>query len=227
VPINIAKQIVNELKTSGKVTRGWLGVKIQDVNPDLAKSLGLDAAGGALIAEVVPGGPADKVGLKRGDVVVEFDGKKIGSIRELTRTVASVEPGKKVKLEILRTSTKGKADKMNFDVEVGTYPADDAVAAGHGGESRVLGLEVQALTAKVAEQLGTEDLKGVVVAQVRGPAAEAGIQRGDIIREVNRNSIEGVEDFASAIKEIDKDQPALLLIERKGSTLFVTVKPES
>jgi len=226
VPINIAKQVVAELKSSGKVTRGWLGVKIQDVNPDLAKSLGLEQAGGALIAEVVAGGPADKVGLKRGDVVVEFDGKKIASIRELTRTVASVEPGKKVAMVVMRTSTKGKPEQVKVNAEVGTYPADEAVAAGRDGESQVLGLEVKNLDSKIGEGLGTDDLKGVVVTQSHGPAAEAGIQRGDIIREVNRNPVANVDDFAAAIKELEKDQPALLLIERKGSTLFVTVKPE-
>ncbi|MFN7954609.1 MAG: Do family serine endopeptidase [bacterium] len=232
VPINMAKQIVADLKSSGKVTRGWLGVKIQDLSDDLAKSLGLESAGGALIAEVIGEGPAAKAGLKRGDVVVELDGKKIASTRELSRTVASVEPGTQVHLEVLRTDRgkgegKGKPEKLKIAVEVGTYPADDAVAAGHDGESQVLGLEVQGLTSKLAEQLGTDDLKGVVVTRVRGPASEAGIQRGDIIREVNRKAIEGVDDFAAAIKELEKDQPALLLIERKGSTLFVTVKPGS
>ena len=233
VPINMAKQVVEELKSSGKVTRGWLGVKIQDVNADLAKSLGLESSGGALIAEVVNDGPAAKAGLKRGDVVVQFDGKKISSIRELTRTVAAVDPGKKAELEVLRTDrgkgegAKGKPEKLRVTVEVGTYPADEAVAAGRDGESQVLGLEVQALTSKLAEQLGTDDLKGVVVTQARGPAAEAGIQRGDIVREVNRNPVESVEGFATAIKELEKEQPALLLIERKGSTLFVTVKPQS
>ncbi len=230
VPINMAKQIVDELKSSGKVTRGWIGVKIQDLSEDLAKSLGLESAGGALIAEVIGDGPAAKAGLKRGDVVVEFNGKKIATTRELSRTVAGVEPGTKVQMEVLRTDLgkgegKGKPEKLKLGLEVGTYPADDAVAAGRDGESQVLGLEVQALSSKLAEQLGTDDLKGVVVTRVRGPAAEAGIQRGDIIREVNRKSIEGVDDFAGAIRDLEKDQPALLLIERKGSTLFVTIKP--
>src|SRR5262249_32623867 len=183
IPITLANEVVPQLKTKGHVTRGWLGVMIQKVTPEIAESLGLAEAKGALVADVVKDGPAEGAGLKQGDVIVEFDGKPVVDSAELPLLVARTGVGKSVKLKVIRDK-----ETKEFSVKVGELKDEDQ-NEGAGSSSEDLGLAVQTLTPELAENLNLDKgLKGVVVTQVEpgGPAAEAGLRRGDVILEVNR-----------------------------------------
>jgi serine protease Do len=188
IPINLAKELLPELQEKGKVTRGWLGVYIQRVTPDIAESLGLDEAKGALVADVMDDAPAAQGGIEVGDVIVEFDGHAVNESNELPLVVARTPIGKKVDVKIVR---RGKT--KNVTVEIGEL-RDEEVAVS-SGESEEYGLSVQTLTPEIAESLGVDpEIQGVVVARVDpgSVADDAGIQRGDIILEVNRETVEAL-----------------------------------
>src|SRR5262245_18049085 len=187
IPIALAKEIVPQLKEKGHVTRGWLGVMIQKVTPDIAESLGLDESKGALVADVVKDGPAEAAGLKQGDVIIEFDGKPVSDSAEQPLLVARTSVGKAVTLTIIRDKKREKVS-----VTIAELKDEEELAQGPAGTSEDLGLAVQTLTAELAENLGLErNLKGVVVTQVdpSGPGGEAGLRRGDVILEVNRTPV--------------------------------------
>ena len=221
VPINMAKDILPSLKQTGFVTRGWLGVVIQRITPDLQEALGLSSEQGALVSRVDPKGPAQEVGIQRGDVIVSFGGRRIEAMEDLPRLVAATSPGSKAEVVVLRD---GK--ERSFEVRVGKLEEGEEVASApghHESEPGVFGLRVQKLTPELAEQLGVDETNGVVVSEVESgsPGAEAGIRRGDIILEVNQQPIDSVADFRKAMGDRDK---ALLLVRRADSTLFVAVK---
>jgi serine protease Do len=224
VPINMAKNILPQLKANGSVTRGWLGVVIQGINDELAEQFDLPDKKGALVSKVEPDGPADSAGIKRGDVIVEFNGQPIEEMAELPRVVAETKVGDKVKVTILRDG-----DRETIDVEVGRFPDDPQVAHAETDEpgevtAEEFGLRVQDLTQELAEQLGVDETQGAVVTRVaRGsPAAEAGLRRGDVILEVDRRPITNVADLEERLAAIDKG--ALLLIRRGDNTLFMAMK---
>jgi serine protease Do len=221
VPIDMAKEILPSLQTAGFVTRGWLGVVIQQITPDIKEAMNLQDTKGALISRVDPAGPAQKAGIERGDVIVSFDGEPIDEMEELPRRVAAVAPGKTVDVRVRRA---GK--EQEFQVEVGKLEEGEQVA-GAEPEPRdgpvVFGLRVQDLTDELSEQLGVEGEKGVVVTEVENgsPAAKAGMRRGDVILEVNQSPVANAGEFRSAAK----DQEKLLLLVRRGeATIFVAVK---
>jgi serine protease Do len=224
IPISLAKEIVPQLKEKGHVTRGWLGVMIQKVTPDIAESLGLSEAKGALVADVVKDGPAEAAGIKQGDVIVEYDGKPVTDSAELPLLVARTPVGRSVKIKVIR----GK-ETESFTIKIQELKEEETAQAA-GGTSEDLGLTVQTLTGDLAENLGLDrNLKGVVVTQVEagGPAADAGLRRGDVILEVNRQPVKDVDGYRKAVKGVGKGKSVLFLVRRGDNTIFLAVKPSS
>ncbi len=224
IPIDLAKEIVPQLKEKGRVTRGWLGVMIQKVTPDIAESLGLDESKGALVADVVKDGPAEAAGLKQGDVIVEFDGKPVADSAELPLLVARTPIGRSVDLVIIRDKKR-----ENVSVTIAELKDEEELAAGPGGTAEDLGLAVQTLTPELAENLGLEPgLKGVVVTQVdpSGPGGEAGLRRGDVILEVNRAPVKDAAAYSKALRGAGKGKSVLFLVRRGDNTIFLAVKPQ-
>ena len=225
-PINMVKEILLQLKDTGHVTRGWIGVSIQELTPELAKSFGLKDTNGVLISSANPGEPADKAGIKAGDIVTSFDGRRITDLSDLPRTVANTAPGRTVEVKLLRD---GK-EKTVF-VKVGTK-ADDEVAEivvdeNDGEPDKRLGLSAQPITPEIAKRLGKKVTDGVIISGLRAesPATTAGLRRGDIIREIDRKPIRNMKDYDRAIAETAKSDVVLFLIERGESTIYVVVKP--
>lgn len=224
IPINMAENVFNQLKEHGKVTRGWLGVMIQQVTPELAQSFGLERPIGALIGQVVPDSPAEKAGLKAGDVITTYNGKEITQMSMLPAMVANTEVGAKAALAVIRD---GK--KMDLTVEIGKMDEEEALAAGtETGTSKKLGMTVQDLTPKLAESLGITETAGVIVTDVASDsaAAEAGIARGDIILEINRKPIESLAQYKKVLKTAQEKKTMLLLIKRDQHTRFVILDLE-
>ncbi|MGA2192616.1 MAG: DegQ family serine endoprotease, partial [Nitrospirota bacterium] len=225
VPAKMVKQVMESLMKTGKVVRGWLGVSVQDVTPELAKQFGVPPEG-ALVGEIVKGSPAEKAGLKRGDIITEYAGKKIEDSGHLRNLAASTPVGTNVKLEIVR---EGKKQEIN--VTVGELPKE--AQAGKGGEqeekvSALAGVTVDDLTPEMLDRLGLDkDTTGVVVTNVdQGSAAdEAGLARGDVIMSINRKSVKNVRQFNEEIRKLGKSEPVLLLINRQGNILWMSVSP--
>jgi len=220
IPINAAREIIPQLKKKGKVTRGGIGVYVQKLTPDLAKSFGLEKSKGALVADVIPGSAAETGGIRRGDVVVKFDGKDIDEMNELPRIVAATPVGKEVEVGILR---EGKP--MTLKLKVGELK-DEAAAPALEKTKLELGMSVQEVTPEIARQLRLSDSGGVVVNQVEpgSVADEAGVQRGDIIREVNGQNIRNVEDYRSALTKVKKGEVIRLLVRRGERNLYLTIR---
>jgi serine protease Do len=232
VPIDLAKSILPQLREKGKVTRGYLGVQVGDLTPDLAAGFGLPAGTkGALVQNVVPRGPAAKAGVQPGDLVVALNGKSVDSAGQLTREVAVVPPGEQVKLDVLR---KGN-EKKQIAFKVAQRPEDEGQAAAGGGEeggaeegnkSQKLGVSLQQLTPQIARQLGIQaEEGGAVVVDVTdgGPAQRAGVRQGDLIIEVNRQPVKKVEDVAAVVSKMKEGDMALLRVRRGDSALYIAV----
>jgi serine protease Do len=218
IPVNLAKELLPQLYAKGKVVRGWLGVMIQKVTPELARSFDLSEPQGALVAEVVAGSPAARGGIKRGDVITMFDGTDIREMHELPRAVANTPVGKKVKVAVRR---QGQTKTLIIAI---AELKDDSTAAPTELATR-LGLEVQDLTPELAQRMGVQLTEGVFVAEVaaESPAADAGIRNGDVIMEVNRQRVRNTEEYAEALRR-STDATLLLLIARGDSTLYVALK---
>ncbi len=219
IPINLVKELLPQLKLKGKVTRGWLGVVIQRVTPAIAESLGLDEARGALVANVLKDAPADRDGVKVGDVIIEFDGRKVNESNDLPTIVARTPVGKKVKVKVVR---EGK--ELVLSVAIGELKEEEVVASVEKEEN--LGLTVQRVTPQIAESLGLDRAEGAVVTSVEpgGPGDEAGFRRGDVILEIDRNRIRDLRDFRNEIAKIKKGKGLLLLVRRGETTLFLALK---
>ncbi len=222
IPINLAKAVIGQLKEKGKVTRGWLGVVIQAITPELAKSFGLKGEGGALVSEVMKDSPARKAGLKSGDIITEFNGKKIREMNELPLLVASTPVGKKVKVVIIRD---GKTLNKTIVVEA----MKEGAVEGQGAVVKEkLGMKVSALTPELAAKLGIKETGGVVVTEVApGSAADdAGIDAGDLLKEVDGVKIANVSDFEKALSSYKKGSVVRLLLQRGDSALYVALTVE-
>ncbi len=221
IPINMAKEIAPQLQEKGHVTRGWLGVSIQELTPELAKSFALKEKKGALVAQVVSGSPAEKAGIEQGDVIVELDGKEVSDSKDLPRMVASTPVGKAATIKLLRN---GKV--LDLQVKVGEI--EEKVEITKAPSHKSLGITVQNFTPEIAKGLGLKKDKGVVVTGVEAgsPAANAGIQTGDIIREVNRKPIKDVNDFVQKIEKAKDQDNILLFLQRGQNNLFAAVTPK-
>ncbi len=222
-PIHLAKAVLSQLKEKGKVTRGWLGVYIQRLTPEMAESLSVRGKKGALVADVTKDGPAEKAGIKSGDVIVSYDGRDVGDEHELPQMVAATKPGKKVALGVIRD---GK--EIGIPVTIAEMEGEK-VAAARGGKSDLtkgLGLTVQDITPEVAQQFEIENRKGVIVTQVEdgSPADDAGFQEGDIVRSVNRQPVKNVQEFGGVLKKLSGEKTVLFLVERGDARIFLAIK---
>jgi serine protease Do len=223
VPIDMAKAILPQLRATGHVTRGWLGVVIQGVSPEIAEELGLDDTKGALVSKVVEDGPGAKAGIEKMDVIREFDGKPVEDYDDLPKIVASTPVNKKVDIRVLRD---GKSVVLHSKIARLEEPEVQLASATptppKGAKS--FGMAVQDLTPELAEQLDLGETKGVVVASVdpEGPASEAGIRPGDLIVEVDRAEVKDAKSLQSALQK--SDDRALLLVRRGDNQLYMTVK---
>jgi len=224
IPIEMAAHIADSLRTRGKVVRGWLGVAIQDVTPELSKAMGIQEATGALVADVVAEGPAEKAGIQRGDVILSYQGKPIGSSRDLPLRVAETPVGTRADLKILRD---GRDKTVTVEIRE-LKDKEIALAESPANQPARLGLHVEAITPEMAERLGLKGgAKGVVVTSVDpgSPADGAEIRAGDVIREVDRKPITSPKAFEKAVGERRDAKPLLLLVQRGDSTLFITIAP--
>ena len=223
IPANMAKEVMPQLKEKGKVTRGWIGVGIQEITPELARSFDLKDKKGALVSQVFQGGPAEKAGIEQGDVILEFDKKEIKESKDLPRIVAAIAIGKTVPVKISRN---GKV--INKDVKVGEMDEKPVTETSKAPTGKKLGIAVQNITPDIARALSLKDTNGAVVTQVEpgSPAANAGIQQGDVIREVNRKPVKDVKGFMERIEEAKAGGNILLLIQRGENSLFITVTPK-
>lgn len=234
IPANMAKSVIEQLKTTGHTRRGWLGVRIQLVTPEIAEGLGLPAAKGALVSGVTAGGPAVEAKLQAGDVIVNFDGKDVTDMHRLPRIVAETDVGKTVPLTIIRA---GK--EVQLKVKIGELKADEeemkeeepkAVTPEKQSGEKVeeLGLQAAPLSAKLRKkfEIENENTNGVVIMNVApdGLASENGLQAGDVISEAAQKEVKTVKDLAEAAKKAKKEsKPLLLLVDRKGEIRFIAI----
>ena len=217
IPINLAKWVADQLIAKGKVTRGWLGIVIQDITPEMAESLGVKE--GVIIAQIMPGSPADKGGLKVGDVVVEVDGQKVSEVRELQFKIMRTEPGKEIDLKVIR---EGK--EVSLKIKVGEMPEDRQIGELEEGQAD-LGLALRELTPEEERRLG---VKGVLVVRVapNSLAMQSGIVSGDVILQVGNKPVSNVREFQQSIDALRQAgrESALLLIRRRGNNLFLVLR---
>ncbi len=225
IPINMVKSILPTLMKGEKVTRGMLGVGIQDVTPDLAKQLGLNEAHGALVAQVYPDSAAAKAGVKARDVIVRYDGREVEDMTQLRNMVAATAPGTETKLVVIRD---GKEETLT--VRVGTLTPQMATGETPGEEEGgsalgKLGLSVQTLTPDLAKQFGLQAAEGALITDVQegGPASLAGLQEGDLIVEANRQKVASADDLRQALNKAKDKDALLLLIKRKSASLFIVL----
>jgi serine protease Do len=222
IPSSLAKNIIDQLQEKGKVVRGMLGVQVQVVTPEMAKAYNMAEPKGALVAEVQPGTPAEKAGVKREDIIIEYNGTPIKEMHELPRLVAATPPGTKATLKVLR---EGKEKTLSITV---TELKEEKVAAegGEVDEESAIGLVVEDLDPQVARRFGLKEAKGVVVTNVASgsAAAEAGFRRGDVITEVNGVEVKNVSDFQKIMAKQPKKSFVRFLVKRQGRTLIVAVE---
>jgi serine protease Do len=221
IPANLARGIIEQLQTSGAVTRGWLGVSIQDLTPELADYYGLKDGKGALVGEVFEGDPADKAGIKAKDVIIEVDGKKIEDSRDLSRTIAEVPVGKKLTVKVLR---EGK--ERTFRVKIVKRTDEKETLAMKGPKEETdLGMTVSPLTPQLARQFNLSETEGVVVVGVEkgGPADQAEVQEGDLILEIDRKAITTLEDYHALIKRVKEGETVSLLVRRRTGFVALTI----
>jgi serine protease Do len=213
--------ILPQLRAKGHVTRGWLGVVIQDISPEIAEAFGLEDDKGALVSKVIPDGPADKAGIEQRDVIREFDGQAIEDFDDLPRVVATTPIDKKVKVVVVRD---GKQKTLKPVIGALDEPQIRKTSATPEEGTPAFGMRVQDLTSDLADQLGIEDATGVVVSAVdpTGPARRAGIRRGDVIVEVDQQDVQDTDDLQERLAAADES--ALLLIRRGESQLYVPIK---
>ena len=229
VPSNMARLVMSQLVEKGKVTRGWLGVTIQELTPELSQKFGLKNEKGALVGDIAKGSPAEKAGLKRGDIIVEYNGKKITDVGVLRNMVAQSKVGIEVSIMISRG---GK--EYGVKVLIMELPKDASEAAPGGSQEDsdlegLSGITVMDLSREIARQLGlNKDERGVVVVRIEAgsSAEETGIRKGDVIQEVDRKKIEGLNDYTKAIAGVRSGDPVLLFVNRGGKKFYVTVRAD-
>ena len=221
IPINLADGIIAQLKDTGEVSRGWLGVGIQNLTPELAEYYGLEQKEGVLVTQVYEGDPADQAGIKEGDVIVGIDDNSVKTSRELSRMVAEAGVGNRMRIKLLRDGRE-----KSVRVKLAKRPDREPTLARGDARSDDLGLRVRDIEPEIAEQLGVSaDQKGVVVVQLdpESKSAQSGVRRGDIIVEINREPINNLKDYRAQIKAIDKGDTIQMLL-RRGAGGMLAVK---
>ena len=220
IPIDVALQVKDDLVQHGKVTRGRIGVQIQDVNQALANSFGLPKPQGALISGVEPGSPAEKAGLKSGDVVLSVNGKQVNQLSELSGAIAATKPGNNAHLQIWREGKSRDVDVKVAELLEQKTAAANSGKAGPGETSAKLGLTLRELAPEERAQLKTEG--GLVVQNASGAAARAGIQPGDVILALNDTPIKSIEQLKNLVQKSDKT--VALLIQRETNRMYVPLQ---
>ncbi|HDK41365.1 MAG TPA: PDZ domain-containing protein, partial [Nitrospirae bacterium] len=228
IPSNMARLVMDQLIKEGKVTRGWLGVTIQRITPELAKEFGLKKARGALVGDILKGSPAEKAGVQRGDVILEVNGKKIDHVEALRNTVAQSKVGSRVRLKMIRDgkpmTLKVKIEELPQDVaELSTGKSEERVTE----EDALAGVSVVDLTTDIAKQLGlSREEDGVVIIRVElySNAEEAGLKKGDVIQEINKRNINNLRDFNNTVSRIKEGDTVLLFVNRGGKKFYITLK---
>jgi serine protease Do len=225
IPINLVRRVTDEIIRSGKVSWGYLGILPQSITQDLAEALGVEAREGILVAEVVEDGPADKAGIERGDIIVEFNGQRARAVDEFRLNVAQAGVGAEVEVEVLRDG-----DTRNLVVTLDERPTRRARAPSRPHEGEWLGINVDDVNGHVGRRAAPADVEeGVVIVGVAAdsPAQEAGLGVGDLIEEVNGKEIRSLDDYEEAIDEAKDrgDKPVLFLLRREGLSRYVAVKP--
>lgn len=220
IPSNMIKLVMDQLVASGSVTRGFLGVTLQALDSDLAQAFNVDPHEGALVADVTKDSPAGKAGVKQGDIIQSYNGRKVANIAALRTEIALTPPGTRVTLSILRN---GKT--LQMPVEVGTFPTT-AIPQAAEMSGNELGFEVQDLTAEVARTLGISEEEGVFISKVspNGPAALAGLKKGALILAVNQKKVSTVKEFNASLQSTPKDRPVLFLIKQGDAIRFISLK---
>ena len=220
IPANLAKSVVTQLADSGHVVRGWLGVAIQPVTPDLAKSFNLPAPSGALVSSVMDNSPAMAAGVKQGDIITEYDGRKVARADDLPKAVADTPVGRQVPLAIVRD---GKP--MTLKVTVAQLEDHQTAMAANSSDKSSLGVSVQSLDPALARRLGVKETRGVIISEVRdgSPADTAGLRPGDVIAEVDHHRVTSADDLQRTLAGHDKNAPLLMLVHRQDQSMFVTV----
>jgi serine protease Do len=223
IPVNAAKNIIDQLKNTGHVVRGWLGVSVQTVTEELADSFGLKDATGALVSEVIKDSPAEKGGIKGGDIILSFNGNPVDALNDLPRQVADTPVGTQARIEVFRN---GKT--RNLTVTVGRLEEEAQGGQIQEAGQGALGLAVTDLTPEVARQFGIEEGKGVLITGIdpSGTAAAAGLRPGDLILEMNGREIASLKDYRAALAQVKSGQILRLLIRRGESLLYTTVRAQ-
>ncbi|GJM16167.1 MAG: peptidase [Thermodesulfobacteriota bacterium] len=219
IPIDLAEFVIDQLKSDGKVVRGWLGVYVQKVTPEIASSFGLKEDEGALVSDLAPDGPAEKAGIKRGDVVIEFDGKKVKDVSDLTSLAAETKPGTEVDVEIIED---GKTKTIKVKLE--EFPDPKAQMTTEIREN--LGIRVKQLTPEIAQRLKLDKDNGVIISNVQqgSAAGEAGLKPGDIILEIDKKPINSLDDYSQALENVKSGDTALFLVKRGANTIYSALR---
>ncbi|QSA98344.1 DegQ family serine endoprotease [Methylococcus sp. EFPC2] len=224
IPIDVAIKVADQLKTQGRVSRGWLGVQIQDVTRELAESFGMKKPQGALVSKILPKSPAEAAGIQVGDIIIEFNKREVDTSASLPPIVGATKIGESASVKLLR-----QGNVKEVEIKIGALPDEEPVAsAAEPGTHDVdrLGLSIANLTAEQKEQLELEQ-NGVLVHDVKpGPAYDAGIRRGDVILRLQDQAIKDAAQFESVVKSLPKGKSTAVLVQRRGGTLFLALKPK-
>jgi len=221
IPINMAQGIISQLRSSGSVTRGWLGVSIQDVTPELAEYYGLKEDRGALVGDVFEGDPADQAGIKAKDVIIEVNGKGIQDSRDLSRVIAEVPVGNEVVVKVIRDGSE-----KTFSIKIAERTEDREVQAMKGSaEQTALGMTVSSITPEVARHYGLSESEGVVVVAVdeESPAAEAEVEEGDLILEIDHKPVKTLDEYERLVNEVKTGQTVSLLVKRRNGLVALNL----
>lgn len=223
IPMDVAMDVVDQLKTKGKVSRGWLGVLIQEVDGQLAESFGMEKPKGALISKILPNGVAKEAGFQVGDIIVEFDGKSVDHASDLPPIVGATEAGVEIQAKVIRGG-----ETISIPVTVGELPSDEELdlATGGGGsvKAKTLGMTISNLTQEQREQLEVPE-NGVLVESLdNGPAAEAGVEKGDVVLMMDNQTVKNAKHFKQLLKDLTPGQPVAVLVHRNGSPRFLAIR---
>ena len=226
IPIDVAMNVVEQIKTTGSVSRGWLGVRIQDVTRELAESFNMDRPHGALVAQVIEDSPSEEAGIKIGDVIIQFDGHKIDTSSELPPRAGMATIGKEVEVTVIRD---GK--KKTLDVVIGLLPTDKITLAANSKQTKPnnklsrLGIKAVDLSKAQRKKIDLPDGQGVLVQEVgKGAAQDVGILKGDVILRIQNNVVRDMDDFDKIVKKLPKGQSVAILVQRQGSPIFRALK---